>query len=244
MIFPWTWRIQSFRFHLRPIACMELPPAWTVRVGWCGDFARHRWGPPDFHFWYGILYDLFILKIIVRNEVYVSLFSRISLRLYVGNLMTNLTIVLDESFLVLLWRVSSSISFEPTYIILVDFSGQRESCPTDPRFRQWLIAINVPIIIDGRLLNYIKACCCLSLNINIIQRSRKIVLRNFEFRPWSNMISIYVVYRDTPENLSSFKIWTWISGFSFFCQRFFLKLLPKVASRSVHNDGWRLLCFQ
>ena len=50
---------------------------------------------------------------------------------------------------------------------------QRKSCHTDPRFRQRLIAIHVPTIIDGRLLRYIKACVCFSLNINEIQRYRK-----------------------------------------------------------------------
>ena len=40
MILLWTRRIQFLRFHLTPIACIEPPPAWTVRVGWCGDFCK------------------------------------------------------------------------------------------------------------------------------------------------------------------------------------------------------------
>ena len=45
-----------------------------------------------------------------------------------------------------------------------------------------------------------------------------------EFRPWSNMIPMYVISHITSETLSSFKIWTWISGFAF--SRLFFKLLP------------------
>ena len=43
MILLRTWRIQSFRFNFKPITCIRSLPAWTVRVGWFVDFARHRW---------------------------------------------------------------------------------------------------------------------------------------------------------------------------------------------------------
>ena len=68
------------------------------------------------------------------------------------------------------------------------FVEQCESCHPDPRFRQWLVSINLPMIIDGRLLKYIKACFRLSLHINETQRYGKIVLRNLELSSSRNMI--------------------------------------------------------
>ena len=76
---------------------------------------------------------------------------------------------------------------------------------TDPTFRQCLVSIRTPIIFDGRLLNYVKACFCLSLNITTIHKCRIIVIRNIDLRPWSNMILKHVKSNNTPEVLSSFK---------------------------------------
>ena len=73
-----------------------------------------------------------------------------------------------------------------------------------------------PIITDGRLVKYTNACRCFSLGINVIQRYRKSVLRNKEFRFKSNIIPKYPMSNSIPENLSSFNIWTWISGFFLF----------------------------
>ena len=106
-----------------------------------------------------------------------------------------------------------------------------KSCHTDAKFGQWLIAIHVAITIDGRLLKYVNAGFCLSRHIHIIQKYRKIVLRNKEFRPWSNIQQSHVISQNTPEILWSFEIWTRMSGFSFF-YTFFLKWLPEIASRS------------
>ena len=122
-------------------------------------------------------------------------------------------------------------------------SNNEKSCHTDAKFGQWLIAIHVAITIDGRLFKYVNAGFCLSRNIYIIQKYRKIVLRNKEFRPWSNIQQSYVISQNTPEILWSFKIWTRMSGFSFF-YTFFLKWLPEIASRLVHNGGWRLPILQ
>ena len=36
-----------------------------------------------------------------------------------------------------------------------------------------------------------------SLNINLIQRYRKIVVRNTEFRPWSNTVPVHVISYNT-----------------------------------------------
>ena len=67
LIFLWTWRVQSLRFHLRPFTCTWSPPAWTVRVGWCGDFAWLRWRHPYLLISSGIISGFFT-GIIVRNE--------------------------------------------------------------------------------------------------------------------------------------------------------------------------------
>ena len=90
------------------------PPAWIVRVGWCGDFARPRWGPSHHQVSCSIVYDLFIFGSIVRNEVNASLFSRsvqfcffqaINLWLYAVSLVTSLTILEAKCCLFLLWPV-------------------------------------------------------------------------------------------------------------------------------------------
>ena len=45
-------------------------------------------------------------------------------------------------------------------------------------------------------MKYINARFRLSLDIHVIQRYRKIVLRNVEFQSWSNMIPMYVIPLD------------------------------------------------
>ena len=81
---------------------------------------------------------------------------------------------------------------------------------------------------------------CLSLNIPAIHKYRKIVIRNIDLRPWSNMILKQIKSNNTPEVLSSFKIWTWMSVFPFFFCKLFLKTLPEVASRLAQSGGKRL----
>ena len=44
-----------------------------------------------------------------------------------------------------------------------------------------------------------------------------------EFRPWSKMIPIHVISHKTTVISWSFKIWTWISGSSFFFWTFFVE---------------------
>ena len=76
----------------------------------------------------------------------------------------------------------------------------------------------------------------LSLDINVIQRYRKIVLRNKEFRSWSNMSPKKVISQNTPDILSSFNVWTRTSGVSFFFR--FLPEVTRVAHSAVDN-GFR-----
>ena len=91
--------------------------------------------------------------------------------------------------------------------------SQRESCHTDPRFRQWLFAIHVAIIISGRLLKYIKACFVCFWPSRWFTRIGKSSLAIKSIVLWSNMIPICVITDITPEIFASFKIWLWIFGF-------------------------------
>ena len=50
---------------------------------------------------------------------------------------------------------------------------QFQSCHSNPGFRQWLVSINFPNIVDGCLTKYTCARFRLSLDINVIQRYRK-----------------------------------------------------------------------
>ena len=77
----------------------------------------------------------------------------------------------------------------------------------------------------------------LSPNTNMIQRYRKIVLQNIEFRPSSNVIPIHVISNNGSEIVSSFDIWIWISDISFFLWSLFLKFLLEVALRLGHSGG-------
>ena len=214
-------------------------PFQTIRVGCIGEFYKTSLKLSLFPISSGVVYDLFITKIIVRNEVSNLVFSSHFLRA--------LHCELSAIFCPFCWSKMSKPSCDlflrqyafnlqkPFWWILL---SNAKSCHTDAKFGQWLIAIHVAITIDGRLLKYVNACFCLSRNIHFIQKSRKIVLRNKEFRPWSNIQQKHVISQNTPEILWSFKIWTRMSGFSFF-YTFFLKWLPEIASRLVHNGGWR-----
>ena len=90
---------------------------------------------------------------------------------------------------------------------------QRESCHTDPKFRQWLFAIHVPIIISGRLLKYIKACFVCLWPSRWFRRIWKSSLATKSIVLWSNMVPICVIIDITPEIFATFKIWLWIFGF-------------------------------
>ena len=59
----------------------------------------------------------------------------------------------------------------------------------------------IPIITDDRLVKYTNDCRCFSLGINVIQRYRKSVLRNKEFRFKSNIIPKYPMSKSISRNL-------------------------------------------
>ena len=204
MIFLGTWRVQSFGVHLRPNACTGSTPAWTVRAGWCGDCEGHRWGSLYSQFVSGSVYHFFI----IRN---LSNFPHIYLWLCTVNFLTYLSVLLARCGLVVTCFFVN-LPLDPHICLWWISVEQLESRPTDPRLRHWRVSLHVPRVIDGRLLKYIKTCDCLSLNINGIQRCRKIVLRNMVFRPWSNMLLMCEVSHSTSEILSSFKIWIFDLG--------------------------------
>ena len=96
---------------------------------------------------------------------------------------------------------------------------QRKSSHTDPRFRQWLIAIHVSIssMVASWSTSRLVFVCPRTF-IDFIQRHGKIVVQNIGFRPWGNLIHIHVISFNTPEILSSFKICDWISDFFFYSE--------------------------
>ena len=72
------------------------------------------------------------------------------------------------------------------------FVEKRDTCHTNPWFRQWRVSIHVPIIIDGRLLKYIKACSFFCLWTWINSEVSEISPADMDVRPWSCMIPIYI----------------------------------------------------
>ena len=198
MILLWTWRIKPFCISYQSLAQgrLQLEP-----FGLAGDFAKHRWSPQCFQISSGTVHD-FVTKIIVGNRIIASLFScRVqvwffSCRFICGftlwDLWPDWTFFWPHGFLVCCDLFLRQSALNPHISFWWISAEQRESCHTDPWFRQWLVSICVPTIIDGRLLKYINARFRLSLNTNVNQMYGKIVLRNREFRPWSNMIPIYI----------------------------------------------------
>ena len=140
--------------------------------------------------------------------------SLIYFRLCGESLSACLTILLAKYFQILQYSVSLSAS-NPHVSSWWFFVEQFESCHTDPGFRQSLISINIPII-DGCLMKNVNASFRLSLDMNLIQRYRRIVVRNILFRSRSNMIPTYGISHNVPEILLSSDIWICISGFFFF----------------------------
>ena len=113
-----------------------------------------------------VVHDFFVITITGWNGVHASLSSRrflffdLSSGHYYG--FTHFWHVWPLSWTNLSWsccdlflRQSALNPHFPSGGFLI---ALRESCHTDPWFRQWLTSIHVPIIIDGRLLKYINAC--------------------------------------------------------------------------------------
>ena len=127
------------------------------------------------------------MKIIVRNKANASLFSRsvqfwVFLQytyswFYAVNLLTRWTILLTKCFLVLLWPVSLLIYLETTYILVVDFCRASKivspihGSDSDLSPSMFQFSSMVASWSTSRLV-------FVSLNINMIQRYRKIVSWN------------------------------------------------------------------
>ena len=155
--------------------------------------------------------------------------------LHTENFLTCLIILLAKDVWILLWLVSSSAS-NPNIFFWWFFVEQLESRQTDPGFRQWLVSMYVPIIIDGSpleehkcLFSFISGHQC---NFRGIGKSS---FGTYTFCSSSNMNPIYtcVITHNAPEILSSFDISISISGFFFSFSRILQRFLREVAHRFV-----------
>ena len=161
------------------------------------------------------IHDFRKINIIVRNEVNASLFSRsVNFLLFIRCEPFGMLDHSSGQIFLLQYSVSLSAS-NPHVSSWWFFVEHFESCHTDPGLRQSLVSINIPII-DGCLMKNVNASFRLSLDMNLIQRYRRIVVRNIEFRSRGNMIPAYGISHNVPEIQLSFDIWICISGFFFF----------------------------
>ena len=114
--------------------------------------------------------------------------------------------------------------------------SQRESCHADPRFRQWLFAIHVPIIISGRLLKYIKACFVCFWPSRWFRRIGR--------RPLEQHDSDMCNHRYYSRNLRELQ--DMALDFRLFpsSDKCFLNFLPDVTTRLVYSGGKRLSFLQ
>ena len=223
----WTWRIQSFRFHLTPNHLHRVGHSlnrsewlvWWILQG----IAEATLSP--FVFWH--CSGFFFIIRVVRNRANASLFFRsvqflfffppAQLWLLAESFLTCFTI-LPAKYVMFLWCFVSLtnlpwINIYPSGAFLLSSANRVtpiQGSDTDlypSIFQQSLM----PAVRSTSMLVFV------SLDINEIQRYGKIVLRNIQFRPWSNMIPICVIFHNSPEILSSFNI----SGCFFFLSRFF-----------------------
>ena len=148
MILLWIWRIQSSRVMSDQSLCTESLPAWTVRVGWFGNFARHRWRSSHLRLSSDIFHDFVIIRIIAWKKYMLrcSLAATNS-----GFSSAHLFMALRQEFFKMFDHSSGQLF--PSLVVTNLFLGQSalnpqksfwwilvelfESCHTDPRFRQW-----------------------------------------------------------------------------------------------------------
>ena len=187
-----------------------------------------------------IVHDFLKIKIVVRNGVDASSFSH--------------GVPLISGFaLGAFWHASSFLrpnisrswsnlclwqsALNPHMSFWWIFVEQFESRHTDPGFRQWLVSINIPIIIDGCLVKYINA------RFRFVS-GHQCTSEASENRPSEHRMLFSEQHASEICNppqcsdiFSSFDFWIWISGFFFSYEEFCEIFSHEVASRFVHSGG-------